>query len=172
MGFIKLSLLFSFLTLCIYNKTFAQPGKSYDYLIQCFKNSKIDTADIEINGLGSVRTIDFNSNEMEETGLTCYTVPKNMQNKSPSKLSEIAADMHIQTWKNNSRVIKKIKYNSGAASVIDLRLHILIEDIYIQVIIIGDDNNMYEVMSIKDTNDYHHFDTLTKKIMERSCLQQ
>jgi len=152
--------------------TFAQQSKSYDYLIQCFKNSKVDTADIEIIGLGPVKAIEFSSNEMEETGLTYYVVPKNKQNKSSSKLSEIAADNQIQTWKNNSRVIKKDKYDLRETTVIDLRLYMLIENIYMQIIIISDNNKMYEVMCFKDTNDHTHFDTLTNKIMKKNCLQQ
>jgi len=150
---------------------FCQNSNNYKYLITCFKNSNIDSSQREIKGIGNVQTISFESHELEETGLTYYEIPLRKRNKPASKLTQLAAEQWVETWKNNSRIELYEKFAIGESHIVDLRLHMLIEDIYVQLIFICDKEKIYEIMCFRDINDEIHFNTLSKNIKDKVCLQ-
>jgi hypothetical protein len=139
--------------------------------LNCFKNSNIDSSEREIKGIGNVRIISFESRELEETGMSYYEIPSGKRNKPASKLTQLAAVQWVETWKNNSRFELYEKLVIGEASIVDLRLHILIENIYVQLIFICDKEKIYEIMCFRDKNDEIHFNRLSKEIKEKVCLQ-
>ena len=156
--------------LIFYSPLLCQNSNNFEYLISCFKNSHIDSSEREIKGIGNVRTISFESHELQETGLTYYEVPLKKRNKPASELAQLASDQYVQTWKNNSRIEQYEKFAIGESSIVDLRLHILIEDIYLQIIFICDEEKIYEIMCFRGINDKTYFNKLTKKIKDKSCL--
>jgi hypothetical protein len=166
---IKVLTLVSLLTFCNTQKTYSQDNKNYEYLIKCSNTGNPDSSDIEVKGFGMVNSISI-SYDIEETGLTYYNVPAKSQKKSPSKQAEIAAANQMETWKNNSRIVRKDKKDLEGICIIDLRMRLVIENIYLQVIIISDHGRMYEIMCFRDKNDENHFDSLTRKVLEKNCL--
>lgn len=148
----------------------AQDKKNYSYLPSCFASEGIDTAQIEIDGMGEVTVLDYTSATLKETGLMTYIIPAKKQDKSPAKLAMTATQFHVKLWKNNSKVVAKNEIKLEDAAMVDLRLHMLIENIYLQVITICQGDKIYQVSCFRDTNDTTHFDSLVKKIQEKSCL--
>jgi hypothetical protein len=153
------------------NPLFSQNAGNFEYIITCLKDSKIDSSQKEIKGIGKVQAINLEATELKETGLSYYKIPLKTKVKPAARLARLAADQYIQTWKNNSRVELNEEFSVENSSVVDLRLHLLIEDIYVQIIVICDKENIYEIICFRDTNDNPHFDALSKKIKNKSCLQ-
>ncbi len=149
----------------------SQQNVDYSYLIACFKDPAIDSFNTDIDGIGEIKSINYTSDSVE-AALSFYDIPQDKKNKSTGKLAQVATDRHIQTWKNNSKIILYDKYKVGLANIIDLRLHLLIEDIYMQVIIISEKNKIYELTSFRDTVDKAFFDKLNEKVKKKTCLQQ
>ena len=171
MKFVKPRILISLtLLMLFFNPLNGQNSDNYEYLIACFKNSNIDTSDREIKGIGKVQIISLESHELEETGLAYYEIPVKKRDKAVSKLTRIAANQYIETWKNNSRIEQYEKFAIGESSIVDLRLHILIENIYVQIIFICDEKTLYEIICFRDINDETHFNALSKKVKDKSCL--
>jgi hypothetical protein len=150
---------------------YCQENNNFSYLIQCFNKSAPDTSEIEVEGIGDVNYISLGADDTD-AGLNYYSIPLNKRKKSAGKLAELASDMHKEIWKNNSRTIVRKTYKTGTASIIDLRLLLLIENIYFQVIVICDiDNGMiYETMLFSDTDDPVKFDSSIKSVTEKTCL--
>lgn len=152
-------------------KVYSQQKNDSLFLFKCPVNAETDTAEIEIEGIGEIKAIFYSLQDLEETGWTYYFVPENKQNTAASKLARLLADMHIQTWKNNSRVVELKKSQAGNASIIDVRLHILIEDIYMQVIAVSEKGELYEIMTFRDTNDKDYFNSVADNVRKKNCLQ-
>ncbi|WP_298306143.1 hypothetical protein [Flavobacterium sp.] len=157
-------------TLLTSNFSFGQNSKNYSYLIDCFKNSSTEKGERTINGIGNVEEIALSSNELNETGLLYFEIPKNKKGKSLVKLAELVTNDYVITWKNNSKVLLNQKYENTNACIIDLRLHIKIENIYMQVIVINDGEKIYQIMCFRDTADDTYFNSLIVKIKEQNCL--
>lgn len=153
-----------------YHPLFCQNANNYEYLIACFKTPNIDSFEREIKGIGKVEAVSLESEELKETGLTYYEIPSKKKNKPSSKLAQLAAEQYIQTWKNNSRVKLYEAFAIGKSSIVDLRLHIIIEDIYVQIMFICDEGKIYEIMCFRAIYDTPHFDALSKKIKDKFCL--
>lgn len=153
------------------NKVSAQEKDSSFFLFHCGGYINRDTAVVEIKGIGEVKSISYVFADLEETGWTYYFVPENKRTQSASKLSQLLADTHKEIWKNNSRIVTREKLQVGDACIIDLRLHILIEDIYMQVLAISEPGKLYEVMCFRDTNDKAYFDRMVDNIKKKQCPQ-
>jgi hypothetical protein len=165
------NLLLTVSLLLIGNLAFSQESKSYDYLIGCFTNPVTESEEIEIDKIGTVKPISLSSAELGEIGLFYYDVPKDKTSLSVSKLAQFAAKFHIDTWVNNSKIIKNDEQKIGAVYMIDLRLHMLLEDIYMQVITISEKGKIYQVISFADTDDYQSkFDALLEKVIKKNCF--
>lgn len=161
---------FIFITLFLSNFSFGQKSLNYSYLIDCFKNSATENGERNIDGIGNVEETSLNSNELSETGLIYFKIPKNRKNKSLLKLAQSVSSDYIKTWKNNSKIIRNNKYENDNACIIDLRLHIKIENIYMQVIIINDGEKIYQIMCFRDSEDEEYFDSLVEKTRNQNCL--
>jgi hypothetical protein len=149
--------------------TYSQTNTNFSYLKKCFKNSSIDSFKNQIDGIGEVMFYSVTSDSVESM-LNYYFIPKDKQSKKRRKLAELAANRQIETWKNNSNIILNKKYETDFASFIDLRLHMIIENIYLQVIIVCEDNMVYEIDCFRDENDKAFFDDQTRKIQKKNCL--
>jgi hypothetical protein len=157
--------------LLISNLAISQEAKSYDYLIGCFKNPVTESEEIEIDKIGTVKPISLSSDELGEIGLFYYDIPKDKTSLSISKLAQFATKFHIDTWVNNSKIIMNDEKKIGAACIIDLRLHMLLEDIYMQVITVSEKGKIYQVISFADTDDYQSkFDSLQEKVIKKDCF--
>lgn len=152
-------------------KVYSQQKGDSLFLYKCAENAEADTAEVEIDGIGEIKAIMYNFSNLEETGWTYYYIPENKKKTAASKLSRLLADMHIETWKNNSRIVVLNRSRVGDAGMVDVRLHILIEDIYMQVIAVSEKGELYEVMCIRDTNDKAYFDSVAENIKKKTCLQ-
>jgi hypothetical protein len=150
--------------------SYGQDKKDYSYLRSCFSATGIDTAQMEIDGFGEVFVLDYNSDTLEETGLMVFTVPPKKQDKTLSKLAMTATQFHVKLWKNNSNVVAKNEIQLEGASMVDLRLHMLIENIYLQVITIAEGDKIYQVSCFRDTNETAFFDAMVNKLKEKKCL--
>ena len=156
-------------TLFLHTISFAQTNHDYSYLLKCFSNPAIDSFKTAIDGIGEIESINYSSDNVE-SGLSFFDIPQNKQSKSIKKLAQVAASRHIQTWKNNSRIVLNKQYTEGTASIVDLRFHLLIEDIYMQVIIICENKRIYELTTFRDTGDKTFFNILTEKVRMKKCL--
>lgn len=161
---------FILITLFLSNFSFGQKSQNYSYLIDCFKNSATENGERNIDGIGNVEETSLNSNELTETGLIYFKIPKNRKNKSLLKLAQSVSNDYIKTWKNNSKIISNNKYENDNACIIDLRLHIKIENIYMQIIIINDGEKIYQIMCFRDSEDEEYFDSLVEKTRNQNCL--
>ena len=161
---------FIVITLFFSNFSFGQKNQNYSYVLDCFKNSTTENGERNIDGIGNVKEISLNSNELSETGLLYFKIPKNKKNKSLLELAQLVANDYIKTWKNNSKIILNKRYENTNASIIDLRLHMIIEDIDMQVIIINDGEKIYQIMCFRNTTDEKYFDSLLDKINGQNCL--
>ena len=106
--------------------SYAQTKNDYSYLLTCFIDPAIDSFKTEIDGIGEVESVNYSSDSIE-SGLSFYDIPQNKQGISIKKLAKVAANRHIQIWKNNSRITLYKQYSKGTTSILDLRLHLLIE---------------------------------------------
>lgn len=147
-----------------------QTQKNYQYLPACFNTKGIDTAQIEIDGIGEVEVIDYSSDSLEETGLMIYNIPEKKRGRSLAKLAMTATQFHVKLWKNNSKVLAKNEIPLEAAAIVDLRLHMLIENIYLQIVTICEGDTIYHVSVFRDTNDGKYFDEVVAKLKEKKCL--
>lgn len=152
------------------NYTFGQKNLDYSYLIDCLNNSAKENGERNIDGIGEVKEFSLNSNELHETGLLYFNIPKNKKSKSLLKLAQSVSNDYTTTWKNNSKIIINKEYETPYACIIDLRLHIKIENIYMQVIIINDGEKIYQIMCFRDTNDEEYFNSLVEKTRNHNCL--
>lgn len=109
------------------------------------------------------------SADTQEIGLFYYIIPDKARGKSNEKLARLAAGFQTETWKNNSRIVSSKQYNDGPVTIVDTRLHLLIEDIYLQVIIICDGMMVFEIDSFRDTHDSVFFDRLLNKVRKKDC---
>lgn len=159
-----------FITLLFSSLSFGQKSQNYSYLIDCFKNSATENGERNIDGIGNVEEISLNSNELSETGLLYFKIPKNKKNKSLLKVTQYVSNDYIKTWVNNSKIIHNKIYENDKAFIIDLRLHIKIENIYMQVIIINDGEKIYQIMCFKDSEDEEYFNSLVEKIRNQNCI--
>jgi hypothetical protein len=133
-------------------------------------NANVDSFEVEIDGLGDVMTYNFTSDSLKgEILLTYYEIPLSKRSKSDSKLAELAANKQIDIWKNNSKIVGRNVTKNGSAIITDVRLHMLIEDFYMQVIIIVDKNQVFEFTHIQDKNDIAAFDKLAGQIGKKDC---
>lgn len=157
-------------TLFLSNFSFGQKSQNYNYLIDCFKNSTTENGKRNIDGIGDVEEISLNSNELSETGLIYFKIPKNKKNKPLLKLAQSVSNDYIKTWKNNSKIICNKSYENANACIIDLRLHMRIEDIYMQVIILNDGEKIYQIMCFRNSEEEEYFSSLVEKIRNQNCL--
>lgn len=148
----------------------AQWQKNYQYLPGCFNTKGIDTAQIEIDGIGEVVVMDYSSDTLEETGLMVYQVPEKKRDKSLAKLAMTATQFHVKLWKSNSKVLAKNEIPLEGAAMVDLRLHMLIENIYLQIITICEGDTIYQLSCFRDTNDTKYFDQVVAALKEKKCL--
>jgi hypothetical protein len=148
----------------------AQWQKNYQYLPACFNAKGIDTAQIEIDGIGEVEVMDYSSDSLEETGLMIYRVPEKKRDKSLAKLAMTATQFHVKLWKNNSKVLVKNEMQLDGAAMVDLRLHMLIENIYLQIVTICEGDTIYQLSIFRDTNDTAYFDKVVATLKEKKCL--
>lgn len=145
--------------------------KDYSYLPSCYHDAKIEKDTLEIDSIGSVLASTITSDDLD-VALTKYDIPANLLKESSYRLAAFSADMHAARWKNNSNMISRKKYSSGNAAIIDLRLHMRIENIYMQVLVICDGASIYELMFFSDTNDKKIFNDLLKRIRDHQCLDK
>ena len=148
----------------------AQSQKNYQYLPGCFNAKGIDTAQIEIDGIGEVDVMDYSSDSLEETGLMIYTIPEKKRDRSLAKLAMTATQFHVKLWKNNSKVLAKNEIPLEGAAMVDLRMHMLIENIYLQIVTICEGGSIYQVSVFRDTNDGKYFDEVVAKLKNKKCL--
>lgn len=158
------------LAFCTTNTTFGQKKSSYEYLIDCFKEATAEKGERTIEGIGEIEEVAVSSTKLEETGLLYFTIPANKRSKSFSKMAQLVANDFIKTWKNNSKIISNTKFENTNATIIELQLHILIEDIYMNIIIVNDGEKIYQIMCIRDTENNKDFKLLLDKIQDQSCL--
>ena len=159
----------AFFIVCLDNPASGQEKKDYRYLPGCFDKDGIDTAQIEIDGFGEVTAMDYFSASLEETGLMLYTIPAKKQGKPAAKNAMTATQFHVKLWKNNSRTVAKNEIQLEGVAMVDLRLHMLIENIYLQIITICEGDKIYQLSCFRDTNDTKHFDALLAKLKEKKC---
>jgi hypothetical protein len=159
----------SFVTILHYSAN-AQ-DKDYAYLLQCFNHPTDTLKEVEIKGMGTVDMYSFEADSLVETGVTCYNIPGSKSSKPKEKLAEIAANLQISTWKNNSRIAYYKKWATADAAFVDVRLHLLIEDIYFQVVIIVNKGKVYEVDCFRDTNETKTFDGITASLNKMECIK-
>jgi len=143
---------------------------SYTYLLDCFKQSKIDTFETEIDHIGEVINYVVESQRIEELGMIYYAIPKDKQSIPLKKMAVYAAARQIDTWKNNSKLIYKKQTEADDVVISDVRLHILLEDLYMQVIVVCEKGNVYEITCIRDKNDIVLFDSFLKKVTQKECF--
>jgi hypothetical protein len=155
----------------IHSPASAQWQKNYQYLPGCFNSKGIDTAQIGIDGIGEVDVMDYSSDSLEETGLMIYRVPEKKRDRSAAKLAMAATQFHVKLWKNNSKVITKNELPLEGAAMVDLRLHMLIENIYLQIVTICEGDTIYQVSCFRDTNDTKYFDQVVALLREKKCLR-
>ena len=152
------------------NKSYAQTSSGFSYLVSCFKNSSIDSFEVQIDGIGAVMTHNLTSDNVKtEAILTYYDIPVNKRSKSTKKLAGLAANRQIETWKNNSKLLHYKESKNASSIIIDVRLHIIIEDIYLQVLVILENDRVFEIDHFQDKNDPVNFDRLTEQIKNKNC---
>ena len=152
------------------SKAFSQPATDFSWLLRCFNGGPVDSFEIEIDGIGTVMTRHLASDSVKmEAALFYYDIPAAQRRKSGKKLAGHAAHFQIKTWKNNSKLLLYKQYRIGEAIIVDARLHLLIEDIYLQVVVVLENNRVYEIDHFEDTNDKRIFDELTEKIRKKIC---
>lgn len=156
-------------TVFVNREAVAQSPVNHTFLLDCFKNSPVDSFEIEIKKLGELMSYNYEGDSATETGLSWFTIPEEKRSMKRSKIAELAAARQTETWKNNSKIIFYERTETGAASIIDLRLHLLIEDIYFQVLIICEKDRVYEIDCFRDTNDKICFDNLARRIKTGKC---
>jgi hypothetical protein len=98
-----------------------------------------------------------------------YSIPASKQSKSVKKLAALAANLQISTWKNNSSIVLYNQSGTDTAYFVDVRLHMIIENIYLQVLIICEKNRVYEIDCFKDDYDKNYFDKITAAIKGKGC---
>ncbi|MET0637947.1 MAG: hypothetical protein ABWZ25_18085 [Chitinophagaceae bacterium] len=155
---------------CLTLSAFSQGNVRYDYLKACPGINLVDTTILEIDGIGEVEVFGFGIDKYDEAALNIYRIPPGKRNKNPLKILNFAVDTHIQTWKNNSKILLNKIHSVGKVRVSDLRLHIKIENIYMHVLTILDGDTIYQILSFPDNYSESDFDALTKKILTHQCL--
>lgn len=139
---------------------------NYSYLKDCFKKSTAENFDVEIPGIGEVK---LNNRIEESTSLSYFEVPKNKLSEKPSDLVKKVADYYVETWKNNSKIIKQKAFKTNGSNAFDLRLHLNLEDFDMQEIIILDNGKIYILTATEDGKNPKHFDNLVKLIKDKKC---
>lgn len=166
----KLLLLNIFFIFFLGQKCFCQESTGYTYLLHCYPNAIKDSFEVDIKGFGEIPLHSLMPDTAADVSIYYYSIPNHAAGKSRQKNAKSAAGLQIDTWKNNSRIIYSRQTDDGQVTIIDTRLHILIEDIYMQSIVICDGTTIYEIDSILDTNEKDFFDGLVEKLRERKCL--
>lgn len=145
------------------------PG-NYAYLKNCFSNGPIDSFEIEVTNLGEIMSYNLTGDSTIDVLFTYFRVPDDKLDMKLTKIAELAAERQKDTWKNNSKLVYYKKTETASATIIDYRLHVLIEDIYMQVIVISEREWVYEIDCFRDKNEKKFFDGLTRKVMDKDCL--
>jgi hypothetical protein len=140
---------------------------SYAYLLECFVPEE-ENGVYEFEELGEITTY-ARASEQIEGGLMYYAIPVDKKKLSQKKIIEIASERHINTWKNNSKILSKKIFDDGGVTFADVRLHLLIEDIYIQVVIAYERDTVYEIIAFSDSSDPIFFDSLTELVKKKQC---
>jgi hypothetical protein len=165
--FLSLSL---FVSLFFSNNIVNGQVKNYNYLINCFDATSREINELEIEKIGVVKAISLVAIKNQEIGLLYFEIPNKVKKLTSSKLAELASNQHIKTWKNNSYVISNKKHNNDTVSIIDLRLHMKIESINMQVITVCDSDKIYAIISFNESDDEAQFDLLIANIVKEKCL--
>jgi len=150
------------------DKSYGQ--SKHAYLLDCFSKKAIDTFETEIDNIGEIVNYGVESENVEDVGMIYYDIPKSKQSISLKRLVTYAANRQISTWKNNSKIIYNKQTEVDGAIISDVRLHLLIEDIYMQVIVVCEKEKVYEISCIRDKNEAAFFDKLTDKVRKKKCF--
>lgn len=140
--------------------------ENYSYLTDCFKKASAESFEVEVPGIGEVK---LNNLIEESTSLSYFQIPKNKLGEKPSELVKKVADYYVETWKNNSKIIKQKAFKTNGSNAFDLRLHMNLEDFDMQEIIIYDNGKIYIITATDDGKNPKHFDNLVKLIKDKKC---
>ncbi len=157
---------------CIFllDKNYGQESSGFSYLITCFKGGNVDSFETDIKGIGTLMTYNLTSDNVNsDVMLSYYDIPANIQSKSEHKLADLAAHRQIDIWKNNSKLLLYKESRSESAIIIAVRLHILIEDIFLHIIVVLENNRVFELDGFQDNYNAAAFDRVTKRIIKKNC---
>lgn len=145
--------------------------KNYSYLLKCFNRPSGDSFATKIKGIGDVMMHSAVADNLKEAGLTYYAIPSARKSDPSKKLAAIAANLQISNWKRKSETISNDESDSGAVAFVDVRLHLLVENIYMQILVICDGERIYELDIYIDPYNKDTFDKVTAAIKNKECLQ-
>ncbi len=157
-------------SLILCNCLYAQQN-SYAYLLKCFSRPSGDSFITKIKGIGDVIMHSAVADGLKEAGLTYYTIPAEKLAEPSKKLAAIVANLQISHWKRKSEMISNEASDSGTVSFADVRLHLLVENIYMQILVICDGERIYELDIYIDPYNKDTFDKVTAAIKNKECLR-